>query len=77
MMMEEKTNMVKLVMEHRRRYSSPVPIQLDSGVTATGITSGDHFKCATASDGSIQCWGYNGNSNSEMVHKNLVHIHKL
>jgi len=42
--------------------SSPVPIQLDSGVTATGITSGSNFKCATASDGSIQCWGYNGNS---------------
>ena len=48
--------------------SSPVPIQLDSGVTATGVTSGDHFKCATASDGTIQCWGYNGNSELRRWH---------
>ena len=42
--------------------SSPVSIQLDGGVTATGITSGYRSKCATASDGTVQCWGYNGDS---------------
>ncbi|MGY8670817.1 MAG: RCC1 domain-containing protein, partial [Candidatus Poseidoniales archaeon] len=42
--------------------SSPIPIQLDGGVMATGITSGYRFKCATASDGTIQCWGYNSES---------------
>jgi alpha-tubulin suppressor-like RCC1 family protein len=38
---------------------SPISIQLDGGVTATSIASGSTFKCATTSDGAIQCWGDN------------------
>ena len=45
-----------------RDTTSPISIQLDSGVTATGIASGDNFKCATTSDGTIQCWGDNSDS---------------
>ena len=39
--------------------SSPTTIHLEGGNDATWITLGLYFACASASDGSAQCWGNN------------------
>jgi len=39
--------------------SSPTTIHLEGGNDATWITLGRYFACASASDGSAQCWGDN------------------
>jgi alpha-tubulin suppressor-like RCC1 family protein len=39
--------------------SSPTTIQLEGGKDATWISLGNDYSCATASDGSAQCWGAN------------------
>ena len=40
--------------------STPTTIQLEGGAEATWISSGYRSTCATANDGSAQCWGNNG-----------------
>jgi cysteine-rich repeat protein len=35
-------------------------VDLGSGKTATAITAGSQHTCASLSDGSIKCWGWNG-----------------
>jgi len=41
--------------------STPVPVALPSGVTATALAAGENHSLAIGSDGKVYSWGYNGN----------------
>lgn len=35
------------------------PVAVGSGLSATGLTAGDHFTCALIDDAAVKCWGEN------------------
>ena len=40
---------------------TPVAVGLPAGSTATALALGNSHSCAILDDGSVHCWGYNGN----------------
>ncbi len=41
-------------------FSSRVPVQVSKITTATQVSAGDNHSCATLQNGTVRCWGSNG-----------------
>jgi len=55
--------------------SSNIPVQVSNITTATSVSTGYEFNCATLADGTVQCWGGNGygqlGNNVSQVNSNI------